>query len=379
MTDARPASPNVPFYDLGRLHASIRGELDQALARVLDRGTFVLGEEVERFEAEFARVTGTRHCVTVGNGLDAITLALRALGIGPGDEVIVPGWAFIATWLAGTAVGARVVPVDVDATAYTIDPGAVRAAITGRTRAILPVHLYGHPAPMAALRALATRFRLALVEDAAHAHGAAIGGRPVGSFGDAAAWSFYPGRNLGALGDGGAITTNDAQLAARVRSLRNYGSAMKYVHDELGVHSRLDALQAAVLRTKLPHLPIWNAARRSIVQRYRAAFDGTELILPVAADNITHAWHLFVVRCDARDGVRDALARCGIECLVHYPIPPHRQLAWAGTSLERLELPVTERLSETVLSLPLSPTMTASDVDRVIDGVLSVVGHYAHA
>ncbi|MFN8666043.1 MAG: DegT/DnrJ/EryC1/StrS family aminotransferase [Gemmatimonadaceae bacterium] len=372
-------SPNVPFYDLARLHASIRGDLDHAIARVLDRGTFVLDEEVERFEAEFARVTGTRHCVTVGNGLDAITLILRGLGIGPGDEVIVPGATFIATWLAVTAVGATVVPVDVDATSYTIDPGAVRAAITGRTRAILPVHLYGHPAPMAALRAIAMRFRLAVIEDAAQAHGAAIGGRPMGSFGDAAAWSFYPGKNLGALGDGGAITTNDAQLAERVRSLRNYGSAMKYVHDELGVNSRLDALQAAVLRTKLPHLPIWNAARRAIVQRYRAAFEGTELILPVAADSVTHAWHLFAIRCDGRDGVRDALARRGIECLVHYPIPPHRQLAYAETPLARLDLPVTERLCETVLSLPLSPTMTASDVERVIDGVLSIVGRYVHA
>ncbi len=371
-------SPDVPFYDLAALHASMRGDLDAAIARVVDRGWYVLGEEVERFEEEFARVTGSRHCITVGNGLDALTMSLRALGIGRGDEVIVPGATFIATWLAVSAVGATQVPVDVDPASYTIDLAAIRGAITSRTRAIVPVHLYGHPAPMSALQALAARFHLAVVEDAAQAHGAAVRGHPCGSLGNAAAWSFYPGKNLGALGDGGAITTNDARLAERLRSMRNYGSAMKYVHDEQGVNSRLDALQAAVLRAKLPRLPQWNAARRAVAQRYREAFAGTDLIVPDVAGDATHAWHLYVIRTDGRDSLRDALSRRGIETLVHYPIPPHRQLAYADTPLARCSLPVTEQLSATALSLPLSPTMTRHDVDRVIDGVLSEAGRLAH-
>lgn len=361
----------VPFYDLASLHAGIRADLDAAIARVLDGGWYVLGHEVERFEEEFARSAGTAHCVTVGNGLDALTLTLRALGIGEGDEVIVPGATFIATWLAVSAVGATPVPVDVDSRTLTIDPGQVAEALTSRTRAVLPVHLYGHPCDMDALRDIVKPHGVVLIEDAAQAHGAIYRGRPCGTLGDAAAWSFYPAKNLGALGDGGAVTTNDDALAASLRSLRNYGSATKYVHERQGSNSRLDELQAAVLRTKLPHLAQWNSARRAIARRYDEAFASANVLGPGVAHDVLHAWHLYVVRSEERDAMRAQLAQHGIECHVHYPIPPHRQGAYAHTALSRRVLPVTEQLSATALSLPLSPTMTMDEADRVIDAVLS--------
>jgi len=372
-------SVTVPFYDLAALHAEVRDALDSALARVLTRGWFILGEEVEAFEDAFAKATGSAFCVTVGNGLDALVLSLRALGVGPGDEVIVPGATFIATWLAVSAVGATPVPVDVEPGALTIDPAGVAAALTPRTRAILPVHLYGHPADMDALRSLADAHGVALVEDAAQAHGARVGARPCGNLGTMAAWSFYPGKNLGALGDGGAVTTSDESLAARLRALRNYGSARKYVHDVQGVNSRLDELQAAVLRAKLPHLERWNAARRAIVARYGEALSCSTLELPSTRRDVTHAWHLYVVRSDSRDFLRERLASHGVECHVHYPIPPHRQEAYARSAVATASLPVAERLSATALSLPLSPTMTTSDVDRVIGAVLSEAGRPAYA
>jgi len=370
---------HVPFYDLAALHAEIRPEIDAAIARVLARGWYILGEEVERFEEAFARMAGARHCVTVGNGLEALTLTLRALGIGEGDEVIVPGATFIATWLAVSAVGATPVAVDVDERTLTIDPALVEAAVTPRTRAIIPVHLYGHPCDMAAINAIAARYALVVLEDAAQAHGAAFGGHPCGSLGTAAAWSFYPAKNLGALGDGGAVTTNDDKLAASLRSLRNYGSAVKYVHERQGSNSRLDELQAAILSAKLPHLARWNAARARVAQRYDDALAATELVRPLAVGDVRHAWHLYVVRSEARDVLRDRLAKVGIECHVHYPIPPHRQEAYAQTPLASASLPITERWSATALSLPLSPTMSTSDVDRVVEAVLATLGEVAHA
>jgi dTDP-4-amino-4,6-dideoxygalactose transaminase len=372
-------SPDVPFYDLAALHASMRGELDAALARVVSRGWFILGEEVEQFEAAFAEYVGTRHCVTVGNGLDALVLTLRALGIGPGDEVIVPGATFIATWLAVSAVGATPVPVDVDARDRTLDVEAAEAAVTRRTRAILPVHLYGHPADMRRLGAVAERHGLALVEDAAQAHGAAQGEVRCGALGTAAAWSFYPGKNLGALGDGGAVTTNDDTLALRLRALRNYGSRERYVHEAAGVNSRLDELQAAVLRAKLPRLHAWNGARRSIAARYTEGLAGLELALPQVRNDVTHAWHLFVVEADDRDALRERLARRGIECHVHYPRAPHHQGAYRDTPLRTRPLPVSERLAASALSLPLAPIMTSDQVDRVIDAVRAESGLLIHA
>ncbi len=370
---------HVPFYDLAALHAEIRPEIDAAIARVLARGWYILGEEVERFEEAFARLAGARHCVTVGNGLEALTLTLRALGVGEGDEVIVPGATFIATWLAVSAVGAIPIAVDVDEQTLAIDPALVEAAITSRTRAIIPVHLYGHPCDMAAINAIAARYALAVLEDAAQAHGAAFGGRPCGSLGTAAAWSFYPAKNLGALGDGGAVTTTDDKLAASLRSLRNYGSAAKYVHERQGSNSRLDELQAAILSAKLPHLARWNAARARVALRYNEALASSDLVLPRAVGDVRPAWHLYVVRSEGRDRLRDRLAKLGIECHVHYPIPPHQQDAYAGTSLAVATLPITERWSTTALSLPLSPTMSTSDVDRVVEAVLATLGEVAHA
>lgn len=370
---------HVPFYDLAALHAEIRPEIDAAIARVLARGWYILGEEVERFEEAFARLAGARHCVSVGNGLEALTLTLRALGIGEGDEVIVPGATFIATWLAVSAVGATPVAVDVDEQTLTIDPALVEAAVTPRTRAIIPVHLYGHPCDMAAINAIAARYALAVLEDAAQAHGASFGGRPCGALGTAAAWSFYPAKNLGALGDGGAVTTNDDKLATSLRSLRNYGSAVKYVHERQGSNSRLDELQAAILSAKLPHLARWNAARARVAQRYDDALAATELVLPRAIGDVRHARHLYVVRSEARDVLRDRLGKHGIECHVHYPIPPHQQEAYAQTPLASATLPVTERWSTTALSLPLSPTMSTSEVDRVVDAVVATLGEVAHA
>lgn len=357
----------------------MRAELDAALQRVVSRGWFILGEEGEAFEAAFARYTGARHCIGVGNGLDALVLTLRALGIGAGDEVIVPGATFIATWLAVSAVGATPVAVDVDRRDRTLDIAATAAAVTPRTRAIVPVHLYGHPADMRALRALAGRHALALVEDAAQAHGAAQHGVRCGALGDAAAWSFYPGKNLGALGDGGAITTDDGALAARLRALRNYGSRQRYVHEVAGTNSRLDELQAAVLRAKLPRLDDWNAARAAIAGRYAEGLAGLDLALPAARADVVHAWHLYVVECDDRDGLRERLARRGIECHVHYPRAPHQQGAYRAMVPHPGALPVTERLAATALSLPLSPTMTAAQVDRVIDAVRAEAGHLIHA
>ncbi|MBX9929528.1 MAG: DegT/DnrJ/EryC1/StrS family aminotransferase [Gemmatimonadaceae bacterium] len=363
--------PEVPFYDLRATTAELRPALDAAWARVLDRGWYILGEEVERFEAEFAAMVGARHAVAVGNGLDALVLTLRSYGIGAGDEVIVPGVTFIATWLAVTAVGATIVPVEPDDATLTIDPSAVAAAITSRTRAILPVHLYGQPADMVALRALASRHGLPLIEDAAQAHGAVdADGTPCGRAGDAAAWSFYPGKNLGALGDGGAITTNDAEVATRLRALRNYGSRERYVHESVGTNSRLDELQAALLRAKLPHLSRWNARRAEIAERYTRALAGVPGVrTPSVRPGVRSAWHLYVIRTPERDALRAALADAGVEAHIHYPIAAHRQRAYADISLARAVLPRTEAAHAEVLSLPMGPHLSDAQVDRVVEAV----------
>ncbi len=360
----------VPFVDLAPAHGEVRAALDAAYRRVLDRSTYVLGTEVETFEEAFARWCGVRHCIGVGNGLDALTLILRGLGIGAGDEVIVPAHTFIATWLAVTQVGARPHPVEPDPRTLNIDPQRVVDSITPRTRAILAVHLYGRLADMAALRDIADRHGLRLVEDAAQAHGARRGGRAAGAWGDAAAFSFYPTKNLGALGDGGAVTTDDQDLAARIRALRNYGSTRKYVHDVAGVNSRLDALQAAFLAEKLPHVERWNGVRRRIAERYREALDGDDrLIVPPADDPGAHVWHLFVVRLRGRDRVAAALAEAGIATGIHYPEPPHRSAAYAGAAWP--PLPLTERIADEVLSLPLYPGMAETQISQVIQALVA--------
>jgi len=360
----------VPFLDLGRAHDEVRPALDAAWARVRDSSRFILGEEVEAFEREWAACCGTRQCVGVGNGLDALHLILRAAGIGPGDEVIVPSNTYIATWLAVSYAGATPVPVEPDPESANLDPGRVEAAVTPRTRAILAVHLYGRTADMTELRAIASRRGLRLFEDAAQAHGARYRGRRAGSLGDAAGWSFYPGKNLGALGDAGAVTTDDEALADRVRVLRNYGSRRKYFNEERGYNSRLDPLQAAFLRAKLTLLDDWNARRATVAERYRAGLSGVPgLLLPPAAPEGSSSWHLFVVRHIKRDVLAKHLADSGVETLIHYPVPPHLSEAYATERARIGGLPVAESLAESVLSLPVGPHLDDADQDRVVQSV----------
>ena len=355
----------VPFLDIHALHQSIRSEIDLAVRQVIDRGQFVLGPEVDAFETEFAGYCGARHCIGVADGLDALVLVLRAWGIGPGDEVLVPANTFIATWLAVTAVGATPVPVDVDPSTYVMDPGSAAAAVTSRSRVILPVHLYGHPAPMDALRDLATRHGLRILEDAAQAHGASIDGRRAGALGDAAAFSFYPGKNLGALGDGGAITTDDDALADRLRVLRNYGSRVKYDHESLGVNSRLDEIQAAVLRVKLRYLEAGNARRRAVAALYYAGLQGTALVLPTVAAGMESAWHLYVVQHPERARLQQLLEAAGVGTLIHYPCNPAQQGAYQNAGVPVRPTPHADPLPSRVLSLPMSPTLTDAQVDYV--------------
>ena len=339
----------IRFLDLRAIHATIAGELQEAAARVVASGWYVLGPEVEAFEQEWATYVGASHCVSVGNGLDALTLTLRALGIGAGDEVVVPSHTFVATWLAVAACGATPVPAEVDEKTFNL------TSAPGQPRAVIPVHLYGQPT------ALATD--ALVIEDAAQAHGARIGGRRVGSAGTAC-WSFYPGKNLGALGDGGAVTTSDESLARSLRLLRNYGSERKYVHEQAGVNSRLDELQAAVLRVKLRHLDSWNARRSAIAARYSAALSDV-VETPFVPSNVEPSWHLYVIRSPDRDALAARLEERGVETLIHYPTPPHRQPAFAS----EVSLPIAERLAAEVLSLPMGPHLSDADVDAVIAAV----------
>lgn len=361
---------NVPFLDLGPVHREIAEELQGAYQRVLAGNWFVCGREVEAFESEFAEYCGAKHCVGVGNGLDALTLILRAFDIGRGDEVIVPAHTFIATWLAVSQAGATPVPVEPDAGTYNIDPGLIEAAITPRTRAIMPVHLYGQPAEMDAILEIAGRRGLKVIEDAAQAHGARYKGQRCGALGDAAGFSFYPGKNLGALGDGGAVITNDAGVAARVRRIGNYGAERKYDHSEPGVNSRLDELQAAFLRVKLRHLDGWNARRREIATIYREGLAGMQGILPPSVPDCAEpAWHLFVIRDRNRDALAAALEERGVGTLIHYPVPPHLSGAYRDGGWSPRELPLSERLAGEVLSLPMGPHLKPADARRVVEAV----------
>ena len=359
----------VPFLDLSAAHSELREQIDHAIADVVAGGSFVLGPQVEAFEREFAGYCGVGHCIGVANGLDALCLVLRAWEIGPGDEVIVPSHTFIATWLAVSQAGATPVPVDVGIGSFNLDPSLVEAAITPRTRAIVPVHLYGQPADMDALRTIADRHGLRLLEDAAQAHGARYRGRRVGGLGDAAAFSFYPSKNLGALGDGGAVTTDDPELARRLRTLANYGSVRKYEHLAKGVNSRLDEIQAAVLRAKLPFLDDWNERRRRLADELRAGLADTTLVLPDVPAWAEPVWHLFVVRSDDRDALQRTLLERGVQTQVHYPVPPHLQHAYAEFSGLDRSLPIASALATEVLSLPMGPHVTAAQRDHLTAAV----------
>jgi dTDP-4-amino-4,6-dideoxygalactose transaminase len=363
----------MKFYDLGLDDPALRAALDEAYRRVMDSGWMVLGPEVEAFEQAFAAFCGAGHAVGVGNGYDALVLALRAAGVGAGDEVVVPSHTFAATWLAVRAVGARPAPVEVDPVSYTIDPGLAAAAVTPRTRAIIPVSLYGHPADMEPLMALAAEHGLFVLEDAAQSHGATYKGRRTGGLAHATAFSFYPTKNLGALGDAGAVTTDDPGLAARLRVLRNYGSSEKYRHEVPGVNSRLDELQAAFLRVRLSRLGEGNEARRARAAQYRAALAGIPgLALPQAANWAEHAYHLYVVRSPRRDALQAGLKAAGVETLIHYPIPCHLQPAFADLGLRAGQFPLAEQLAAEVLSLPFWPGMSAADVDAVAQALREV-------
>jgi dTDP-4-amino-4,6-dideoxygalactose transaminase len=361
----------VPFLDLRETYLEIKDELDAAYQRVMNSGWYILGEEVTAFEREFAEYCGTRHCVGVGNGLEALQLILRALRIGAGDEVIVPANTYIATWLAVSNAGATVVPVEPDERTFNLDPSRIEAAITGNTKAILPVHLYGQPADMGPINDIARNHGLKVIEDAAQAHGARYRDHRVGSLGDVAGWSFYPTKNLGAYGDAGAVTTDDDEVADRVRLLRNYGSKSKYYNEEKGINSRLDELQAALLRVRLKHLDEWNGRRVKIAASYLEELRKTELQLPGVCERADPVWHLFVVRSDHRDELHKHLKSLGVNTLVHYPIPPHLQRAYREFAPGEGGYETTVAIHQECLSLPMGPHLSKSHARKVIEGIKS--------
>lgn len=365
----------VPFLDMTAPYVELKAGLDAAWHRVMTSGSLVLGKECEAFEREYADYCGTKYCIGVSNGLDALHLILRALEIGTGDEVIVPSNTYIATWLAVSHAGATPVPVEPDESTFNLDPSRIEAAITKKTKAILPVHLYGQPCDMDPINEIARRHGLKVIEDNAQAHGAGYKGRRTGSLGDAAGHSFYPGKNLGAMGDGGAITTDDEQLADRVRVQRNYGSRVKHQNEVKGFNSRLDELQAALLRVKLSVLDEWNARRAVIAGSYLAAWkDIAGLVLPQIPSWAEPAWHLFVVRHPKRDRLQADLASKGIGTLIHYPCPPHLSGAYRGACIVKGSLPIAESLANTVLSLPVNPHLSPEARDAVLLGVESCAG-----
>ncbi len=360
---------SIPFLDLAPAYAELQGEIEAAVLASLRSGWYIGGKDVEAFEQSFASYLGAPQCVGLSNGLDALTLGLRALGVGPGDEVIVPSNTFIATWFAVSQCGAVPVPVEPLESTFNLDPARIEAAVTPRTKAVIPVHLYGQPADLDPILDIARRHGLRVLEDAAQAHGARYKGRRLGTHGDAVTWSFYPGKNLGALGDAGGLTTADAALADQVRALRNYGSQVKYVSDIQGGNHRLDPAQAAALGVKLRHLDAWNARRHRLAARYAQGLQGSAVQLPQVPDWAEPVWHLYVVRTPARDALQQHLAAAGIGAQIHYPIPPHRQKAYANMGFERGQFPIAERMADEVLSLPMGPHLSDADQDAVIAAV----------
>lgn len=364
----------LPFLDLGAMHAELRPQLNAAYNRVVDSNRLVLGDEGEAFENEFAKYCNAKYCVGVGNGLDALFTILKAMGIRSGDEVIVPSNTYIATWLAVSYTGATPVPVEPDLRTYNIDPERIEAAINSKTRAIIPVHLYGQPADMDPILEIAQRRGLKVIEDAAQAHGARYKGQRVGTIGDAAGFSFYPGKNLGALGDAGAVVTNDGALAERVRDLRNYGSRIKYHHEVKGYNSRLDELQAAFLREKLKVLDEWNIRRNNVARCLLNALPHNKLQLPYVPQWAEPVWHLFVIRSAARDALQRELAARGIGTMIHYPIPPHQQPAYAELGFNEGSLPIAEVIHREVLSLPMWPQLNHDQINHIITACTEAVG-----
>lgn len=362
----------IPFLDLGAPYIELKTQLDEAIARVVSSGWFIGGSEVDAFEAEYAEYCGTQYAVGVANGLDALHLALRALNVGEGDEVIVPSNTYIATWLAVSQCGATPVPVEPHPGTYNIDPDRIEEAITPRTKAILPVHLYGQPADMDPILEIAKKHGLRVLEDGAQAHGARYKEKRLGGHGDAVAWSFYPGKNLGAMGDGGAVTTNDPELADRIKVLRNYGSRVKYVNEVMGFNSRLDPIQAAVLRVKLQWLDEWNGRRKKIADIYDNLLQDSGIVLPYVLDSTESAWHLYVVQHSQRDALQKAMSDSGVGSLIHYPLPPHLQKAYSHLGLTSKKFPIAENMAEQVLSLPMGPHLPIAQAEEVASRVREI-------
>jgi len=358
---------NVPFLDLRPQYLELKDQFDAAYLRVAESGSFILGSEAQSFESEFATYCGAEHCIGVGNGLDALHLIIRALDIGPGDEVLVPANTYIATWLAVSHAGAIPVPIEPNERTYNIDASRIEAAITKHTRAIIAVHLYGQPADMDPINEIASQYGLKVIEDAAQAHGARYKGNRVGALGDVAGFSFYPGKNLGAWGDAGAVVTNDDTLARRIRVLSNYGSQVKYYNERKGFNSRLDELQAAVLRIKLAKLDEWNERRKRIAEEYLQMLEGScDLTLPYVPNWADPVWHLFVVRHPKRDLLQEYLNQNGVGTLIHYPLPPHLQAAYAELGYERGHFQISEKMADEVLSLPMSSHLSALELRHVV-------------
>lgn len=360
----------IPFYDLKAVNSRYREELLGSLTEVFDSGYLILGQQVEAFEEEFATYCGTKYAVGVGNGLDAIYFILSALDIGVGDEVIVPSNTYIATWLAISRTGATIVPVEPNPITYCLDPTLIEERITPNTRAILPVHLYGKVADMTAINVIAAKYGLFVIEDAAQAHGGGTGNKRVGNLGTASAFSFYPSKNLGALGDGGAVTTNDEDIARKVRLHRNYGSEKKYYNKVLGWNSRLDEMQAGVLRIKLRKLDDENQERISIANVYASQLSSAlPEGLPATFDGIEHVWHLFVIQNSRRDRLREELMKRGVETMIHYPVAPHMQMCYRDLGFAEGAFPISEQIHRDILSLPLWPGMSEKQLEKVIESV----------
>lgn len=355
----------IPFLDVGAAYKELKSEIDAAILQVLDNGWYILGPEVEAFEEEYAVYCEAEHAIGVANGLDALHLALLALGVGPGDEVIVPSNTYIATWLAVSQCGATPVPVEPSDATYNIDPARIEKAITSSTKVILPVHLYGQPADLDPILEIARKHKLRVLEDGAQAHGSRYKGRRIGSHGDAVAWSFYPGKNLGALGDGGAITTNNPEIADRIKVLRNYGSRVKYVNEVKGFNSRLDPVQAAVLRIKLKHLDSWNERRKEIAKIYAMELIDSDLLLPYVPDGIEPVWHLYVIRTLQREKLQQKLNNAGVGTLIHYPLPPHKQEAYSKDGFFQYNLPIASKLADEVLSIPIGPHLSVDEASLI--------------
>lgn len=354
----------VSFLDLQASYLELKSEIDAAVTRVLGSGSYVLGRELEAFETEFAGYCEAKYAVGVANGLDALQMSLKAMGVGPGDEVIVPSNTFIASWLAISQCGAKPVPVEPNPDTFNLNPNLIESLITPYTKVIIVVHLYGQAADLDAISKIARPRGIRVLEDAAQAHGARYKGRRIGGFSDAVAWSFYPGKNLGAFGDGGAITTNSAELNIQLRTLRNYGARVKYVHEVRGINSRLDPLQAAILRIKLKYLDEWNARRTAVADLYRRSIVAPRVKLPEIPAWADPVWHLFVIRHPDRDSLQQTLSKAGVQTLIHYPLSPYKQAAYSDV-FSNAEFPIADSLSGTVLSLPIGPHLTLEDANRV--------------